>query len=103
MGFEYLTNLAVRYPLPNPLPLGEGIWLPKIRGRVRLRIRCQVNLKMLGLDSLIPSPRGRGLGRGQASRRLASSAKGTNLLSERDSVFEKAVVPREFQGIHYYE
>jgi len=24
-GFEYLTNLAVRCPLPNPLPRGEGI------------------------------------------------------------------------------
>ena len=63
-------------------------------------IRCQVNLKMLGFGSPIPSPRGRGLGRGQASRTLASLAKDTNLLSERDSVFEKAVVPRG-QGIHY--
>ena len=63
-------------------------------------IRWQVNLKMLGFDSPIPSPCGRGLGRGQASRRLASLAKGTNLLSERDSVFEKAVVARG-QGIHY--
>ena len=26
-AFEYLTNLAVRYPLPNPLPRGEGIGL----------------------------------------------------------------------------
>ena len=58
---------------------------------------------MLGFGSPIPSPRGRGLGRGQASRRLASSVKGTNLLSERDSAFEEAVVAREFQGIHYYE
>ena len=32
-AFEYLTNLAVRYPLPNPLPRGEGIRLLKIRGR----------------------------------------------------------------------
>ena len=55
---------------------------------------------MFGLYSLILSPRGRGLGRGQASRRLASSAKGTNLLSERDSAFEEAVVARG-QGIHY--
>ncbi len=31
MGFEYLTNLAVRYPLPNPLPQGEGIRLLKIK------------------------------------------------------------------------
>ena len=23
-AFEYLTNLAVRCPLPNPLPRGEG-------------------------------------------------------------------------------
>ena len=73
-AFEYLTNLAVRYPLPNPLPRGEGNRL--------LKIRWQVNLKMLGLDSLIPSPRGRGLGRGQASRRLVSSVKGTNLSAQ---------------------
>ena len=26
-AFEYLTNLAVRCPLPNPLPRGEGIKL----------------------------------------------------------------------------
>ena len=30
-GFDYLTNLAVRCPLPNPLPRGEGIRLLKIR------------------------------------------------------------------------
>ena len=30
-AFEYLTNLAVRYPLPNPLPRGEGIKLLKIK------------------------------------------------------------------------
>jgi len=32
-AFEYLTNLAVRYPLPNPLPRGEGNRLLKIRER----------------------------------------------------------------------
>ena len=32
-AFEYLTNLAVRCPLPNPLPRGEGIRLLKIRER----------------------------------------------------------------------
>ena len=32
-AFEYLTNLAVRCPLPNPLPRGEGIRFLKIRGR----------------------------------------------------------------------
>ena len=32
-GFECLTNLAVRCPLPNPLPRGEGIRLLKSRGR----------------------------------------------------------------------
>ena len=63
-AFEYLTNLAVRYPLPNPLPRGEGIRLLKIRGRVGLAISWQVNPKMFGLNSLIPSPRGKGLGRG---------------------------------------
>ncbi|EFH22047.1 hypothetical protein NEIPOLOT_02048 [Neisseria polysaccharea ATCC 43768] len=30
-GFECLTNLAVRCPLPNPLPRGEGIRFLKIR------------------------------------------------------------------------
>ena len=32
-AFEYLANLAVRYPLPNPLPRGERIRLLKIRER----------------------------------------------------------------------
>ena len=32
-AFEYLTNLALRCSLPNPLPRGEGIRLLKIRGR----------------------------------------------------------------------
>ena len=32
-AFEYLTNLAVRCPLPNPLPRGEGIRFLKISGR----------------------------------------------------------------------
>ena len=70
---------------------GSGFWKSEGAG---LGIEWQVNLKMFRLDSPIPSPRGRGLGRGWASRRLASLAKDTNLLSERDSVFEKAVVPR---------
>ena len=30
-GFECLTNLAVRCPLPNPLPRGKGIRFLKIR------------------------------------------------------------------------
>ena len=30
-AFEYLTNLAVRCPLPNPLPREEGIKLLKIK------------------------------------------------------------------------
>ena len=30
-AFEYLTNLAVRCPLPNPLLRGEGIKLLEIR------------------------------------------------------------------------
>ncbi|KFJ36606.1 Uncharacterised protein [Neisseria lactamica] len=81
-GIEYLTNLAVRCPLPNSLPQGEGSRLLKIRGRVGLGIRWQVNLRMLGLDSPIPSPCGRGLGRGQANRRLASSTKDTVLSAQ---------------------
>lgn len=59
-GFEFLTNLAVRCPLPNPLPRGEGIRFLKIRGRVGLGISWQVNLKMFRLDSPIPSPVGEG-------------------------------------------
>ncbi len=63
-AFEYLTNLAVRCPLPR----GEGSRLLKIREcrkskSAGLEIGWQVNLKMFGLYSLIPSPRGRGLGR----------------------------------------
>ena len=41
-AFEYLTNLAVRCPLPNPLPRGEGIRLLKIRER---RIESQMEGK----------------------------------------------------------
>ena len=41
-AFEYLTNLAVRCPLPNPLPQGEGIRLLKIRER---RIESQMEGK----------------------------------------------------------
>ena len=82
-AFEYLTNLAVRCPLPR----GEGSRLLKIREcrkskSAGLEIGWQVNLKMFGLNSLIPSPRGRGLGRGQTSRRLASLAKNTTLSSQ---------------------
>ena len=40
-GFEYLTNLAVRCPLPNPLPRGEGIRFLKIRG-------CRIGNRMAG-------------------------------------------------------
>lgn len=86
-AFEYLTNLAVRCPLPRE----EGSRLLKIREcrkskSAGLEIGWQVNLKMFGLNSLIPSPRGRGLGRGlgrgQTSRRLASLAKNTTLSTQ---------------------
>ena len=78
-AFEYLTNLAVRCPLPR----GEGSRLLKIREcrkskSAGLEIGWQVNLKMFGLNSLIPSPRGRG----QTSRRLASLAKNTTLSTQ---------------------
>ena len=62
-AFEYLTNLAVRCPLPNPLPR-ERDKVAENQRAVELGIRWQVNLKMLGFDSPIPSPSGRGLGRG---------------------------------------
>ena len=42
-AFEYLTNLAVRCPLPNPLPRGEENRLLKIRER---RIRNQMTGKL---------------------------------------------------------
>ncbi len=62
-AFEYLTNLVVRCPLPNPLPR-ERDKVAENQRAVELGIRWQVNLKMLGFDSPIPSPSGRGLGRG---------------------------------------
>ena len=55
------------------------------------------NVRVWQPDSLSPWEMAR---EREASRRLASLAKDTNLLSERDSVFEKAVVPRG-QEIHY--
>ena len=80
-AFEYLTNLVVRYPLPNPLPRGEGSRLLKIRER---RIGNQMEGKPENdrTRQPNPSPRGRGLGRGQASRRLASLAKDTTLSTQ---------------------
>ena len=55
-AFEYLTNLVVRYPLPNPLPRGEGNRLLKIRER---RIESQMegkpeNARVRQLNSLSP-------------------------------------------------
>ena len=60
-AFEYLTNLAVRCPLPSPLPVGEGIRLLKIRG---CRIGNQVvgkpeNVRTLQLNPLSPWERAR--------------------------------------------
>ena len=76
-AFEYLTNLAVRYPLPNPLPRGEGNRLLKIRER---RIENQMAGKPE--NARARQPNSRGLGRGQASRRLASLAKDTTLSTQ---------------------
>ena len=60
-AFEYLTNLAVRCPLPNPLPRGEGIRLLKIRER---RIESQMegkpeNARVRQLNPLSPWERAR--------------------------------------------
>jgi len=60
-GSECLTNLAVRCPLPNPLPRGEGNRLLKIRGR---RIGNQMagkpeNVRVWQPDSLSPWERAR--------------------------------------------
>ena len=60
-AFEYLTNLAVRYPLPNPLPRDEGNRLLKIRGR---RIGNQLagkpeNVRTRQLNPLSPRERAR--------------------------------------------
>ena len=60
-AFEYLTNLAVRCPLPNPLPRGEGIRLLKIRER---RIENQMvgkpeNVRVWQLNPLSPWERAR--------------------------------------------
>ncbi|OHR13346.1 hypothetical protein HMPREF2596_02200 [Neisseria sp. HMSC078C12] len=60
-AFEYLTNLAVRCPLTNPLPRGEGIRLLKIRER---RIENQMvgkpeNVRVWQLNPLSPWERAR--------------------------------------------
>ena len=60
-AFECLTNLAVRCPLPNPLPRGEGIRLLKIR---ECRIGNQMsgkpeNIRVWQPDSLSPWERAR--------------------------------------------
>ena len=60
-AFEYLTNLAVRCPLPNPLPRGEENRLLKIRER---RIRNQMtgkpeNVRTRQLNPLSPRERAR--------------------------------------------
>ena len=60
-GFEYLTNLAVRCPLPNPLPQGERNRLLKIRER---RIENQMvgkpeNVRTRQLNPLSPWERAR--------------------------------------------
>ena len=60
-GFECLTNLEVRCPLPNPLPRGEGIRFLKIRGR---RIGNQLagkpeNVRTRQLNPLSPRERAR--------------------------------------------
>ena len=52
-AFEYLTNLAVRYPLPNPLPRGEGNRLLKIRER---RIENQMAGKPENARARQPNP-----------------------------------------------
>ena len=52
-AFEYLTNLAVRYPLPNPLPWGEGNRLLKIRER---RIENQMAGKPENARARQPNP-----------------------------------------------
>ena len=60
-AFEYLTNLAVRCPLPNPLPRGEGIRLLKIRER-RIGNRMAgkpENVRARQLNSLSPWERAR--------------------------------------------
>ena len=80
-AFEYLTNLAVRYPLPNPLPRGEGNRLLKIRER-RIENQMAGKPENVWVWQLNPLSRGRGLGRGQAGRRLASSAKDTGLSAQ---------------------
>ncbi len=52
-GIEYLTNLAVRCPLPNPLPQGEGIKLLKIRER---RIENRMAGKPENVQARQPNP-----------------------------------------------
>jgi len=74
-AFEYLTNLAVRCPLPNPLPRGEGIRLLKIRGR---RIGNQMEGKPENVRVWQPAPRAPGEG-GERGREEGKQAAGLPL------------------------
>ena len=69
-AFEYLTNLAVRCPLPNPLPRGEGIRLLKIKER---RIENQMvgkpeNVRVWQLNPLSPWERAKKRAKKRASK-----------------------------------
>ena len=60
-AFEYLTNLAVRCPLPNPLPRGEGIRLLKIKeSKIGNRMAGKPeNVRVWQLNPLSPWERAR--------------------------------------------
>ena len=61
MGFECLTNLAVRYPLPNPLPQGEGIRLLKIK-------ECGIENRMEGKPKNVRTRQPNSLSHGQGNQ-----------------------------------
>ena len=72
-AFEYLTNLAVRCPLPNPLPRGEGIRLLKIKER---RIENQMvgkpeNVRVWQLNPLSPWERAKKRAKKRARKRAS--------------------------------
>ena len=74
-GFEFLTNLAVRCPLPNPLPRGEGIRFLKIRG-------CRIGNRMAGKPKNVQARQPNSLSPWERARERASKPQAC-LFSER--------------------
>ena len=70
VSFAKEASLRLAYPLPSPLPRGEGIGLPN-PNIFRFTYHLIPNpAPPLIFSNLLPSPRGRGLGRGQRTARF---------------------------------